>query len=669
MVSRNWLNALLVTAEQGLVDLIASGAADVVFVRESRAPASAFFEPLALRAHAMGLVTSSFSIGEDQGFEALDEVVRGFVKHLTPGEGTKGATGKKGLVALLDAFVETHKKKSLDRFDEASGEAGFFGDLHRIARAYIAAAREPRDELRVLRAWLDGTELQRSPVDEPLSALSARTAKRALADLSRLVIALGHGGLVLIARRADHLTRLTPVRREMAYTVLRELIDNADSSRGLTSTRLYVSGDDALLDGTRGISVDGALATRVLVNERSARGDESVPLVPHATVITLVPPEGVDIGSLAIPREATAPSARKTRAVRGLVRACQGLPPLDLAQDITVGYDAIDVSLDALFQHTSNAGSVFTLVAGDYGSGKTHLLLHAEARALGDKRPVLRLAVERLDTDLGNPQRHLSRLLEHARLPLPGTPGPLDRLAFWLRTEASSKRFAKTIDEIAASEGDAATAARKVARALESETPRAVFACLAATDLVTKSNNASYRLDAYARLLLWLELLERLEGFAGPLVVIDEAENLYRGGTSRAERRTALRSLAFYCGGTLPRACVILAVTPETLELLREESAELLDEVSEQRTLLSCEDGTMLRRRLSRSRPLEVVKLSKDDLGVLAEKIRDVHASVRGSVRDAEWESFVARATTGRPTPRALIREVMTHLESAWWTG
>jgi formate dehydrogenase len=36
------------------------------------------------------------------------------------------------------------------------------------------------------------------------------------------------------------------------------------------------------------------------------------------------------------------------------------------------------------------------------------------------------------------------------------------------------------------------------------------------------------------------------------VLLIDEAENLYRGGTSRLERRTALRSLSFYCGGMLP---------------------------------------------------------------------------------------------------------------------
>ena len=82
------------------------------------------------------------------------------------------------------------------------------------------------------------------------------------------------------------------------------------------------------------------------------------------------------------------------------------------------------------------------------------------------------------------------------------------------------------------------------------------------------------------------------------MIILDEAENLYRAGVSRSERRTALRSLSFYCGGSLARACVILAVTPSTLEMLREEADELLDEIEGQATLLPSEDIAMFRHRL-----------------------------------------------------------------------
>ena len=66
-----------------------------------------------------------------------------------------------------------------------------------------------------------------------LAALSARTAKRALADATRLVRAVGHRGTLLLVTGAEIVPLLPPARREAAYTVLRELVDNADGGRGL----------------------------------------------------------------------------------------------------------------------------------------------------------------------------------------------------------------------------------------------------------------------------------------------------------------------------------------------------------------------------------------------------------------------------------------------------
>ena len=164
-------------------------------------------------------------------------------------------------------------------------------------------------------------------------------------------------------------------------------------------------------------------------------------------------------------------------------------------------------------------------------------------------------------------------------------------------------------------------------------------------------------------------VLERLDDCSGPLVVIDEAENLYRGGTRRAERRTALRSLAFYCGGTLPRACVVLAVTPQTLEALREECEELFEEVEAQRTVLAWEDVTMLRRRLLRSRPLDAVKLDRAQLAELGERVRQTHARARGKVADPGFDDALTAMTAGRPTPRQMIKDVVVRLEALRWLG
>ncbi|MBL9022082.1 MAG: DUF2791 family P-loop domain-containing protein [Myxococcales bacterium] len=656
------IEAALAAAEQGLLDLAAAEAADVVFVREHDVGPSSFFDPLEARALELGFAVSSVVVGVDHGFEALDDVVRGFVRNLRASD-----TEEKGITALLEAFADKRGKRVLERFDEAAESAELGGDVAIVARSFLAAAKEGRREARLVRGFFEGADVA-ADLDGASGVFSARTAKRALAQITRLVRALGYEGTLLITRRAGALAELSPARREGAYTVLRELIDNAEGTRGMIASRLYVSGGDELFAGSHALGENRPLATRVLWGAGDADEDEEPrdPL-PHAPVLHLEARDGEEprVG-VRVPEK---PTAARVKAVRALVRVSAGLPPGELLTKLTVGYEAVDEVLDKLFETASNAGSVFSLLSGAYGSGKTHLLLHVTARALADKRPVLRLGVERLDADLGNPQRHFRRLVEGAMLPGAGAPSLLDRLAAWRRSDALARKLARALEEIAESEADAAPAAKRALRASTSEEPHALEACLLGLDLEARTNGASYRYDAYARLLLWLELCERLDGTAGPVLLIDEAENLYKAGTSRPERRTALRSLAFYCGGALPRACVILAVTPETLEMLREEAADMLAEVTEQRTLLAWEDVTMLRRRLLRAKPIEVAKLGKAHLAELAGRAREIGVAARGAVRDPDWDDFVEGVVSGRPSARRVVRAAVTRTESLWWLG
>jgi hypothetical protein len=314
-------------------------------------------------------------------------------------------------------------------------------------------------------------------------------------------------------------------------------------------------------------------------------------------------------------------------------------------------------------------GSVFALLSGAYGSGKTHLLLHLAARARADRRPVFRLSLERLDADLGNPQRHLRRMLDQTELPLPGVPSLLDLLGVWTHAPKKLDALLRELEKIQDEGTDASPAAARVLRAAHGSKSKAVgvAAILGAVDLESKPNAPSYRQDAYGRLLLWLTLLERLEGCAGPVLIIDEAENLYKGGTSRPERRTALRSLAFYCGGALPRACVVLAITPDVLPELRAEAKELLDEVSEQRTLLTWEDAAMFRRRLVRAKPVMVPALLEEHRELLAMRVRKTHAAVRGAIKDPGWGDHLESLGTPGVTPREIVRRTVERLEGLWW--
>jgi hypothetical protein len=675
-----WREWILRSAEQGLFDLAASESAEVVFARvDEPRVATAYANALTERALARGFATAQLGIASDRGFDALDALVRTVLTGLHAPRARED-----GFFAMLDAFVARHGQRALSRFDDQCESSLAVGDLTSLARAYIASADQPRIEKRRLRAWLDGTDLPRAEgeLDGPIAPLVQRTAKRALTELTRVVRALGHHGTLLVFREGDALLHLPAARREGAYTVLRELVDNADSARGLFATRIVVLGSTALYEGTKSLASLTPLATRVAI----LPGASPFP-PPHRPLVDLTAPAALDDDQLAAhaavpPRAPAAPSLEgeaATAALRAVIRGCQGLPPIESILSMSVGQERIDATIDRLFEVAAMDGSVFTLLTGDYGTGKTHLLLHLAARALKDMRPVLRLSLERLDVDLGNPQRHLRRLLESAVLPRRASEAsairsvratPIDRLLAWTRAEAPLAKLVATLEEIAASGSEAGnTAQRALRRASNPKTrPAALDAFLGGADLVEKSGNAGYRHDAYGRLLLWIELLERLEKCAGPVLIIDEAENLYRIGVSRSERRTALRSLSFYCGGALPRSCVVMAITPDRLGMLREESRELLEEVSEQATLLASEDAAMLRRRLVRLKPLEVPALAHEHREALLARVRATHAKVRGKRSGAEWtrltEKLLAEPTL---SPRDLVRRATDWLESEWW--
>lgn len=605
----------------------------------------------ALRA---GYAVASASLGK-HALNDLPEVVRALSRTLQVGRGQRP-----GLVPALEAFAAAHGRRSIARFDARATEVGLWGELARLARATLEATAGDLTSRRLER-WLAGRRPGEIDDGPSLRVLGPATARSTLAALTRLASVLGAKGMLIVLGDGEALVDLSPARRDVAYTVLRELIDNSDGHRGLYATKVLLAGDPSLLERRHALLDHAALASRISVIEETL--DE--PPTPHASLIRIHPPartpRGREDGRRRLGKRDPVPGTR-LRELRALLRLGQGLPPVDALAELTLGLEAIDGRIEALFEHASDDGSVFAVMSGSYGSGKTHLLLHLEARAIEARRPVLRLSVERLDEDLGNPQRHLRRLLESAVLPMRGRPGLFERLDAWLGSETYRSRFSSALAAIAEEEGDAARLAARLVAGDELDVD-AVRETLSAADLVDKPNGASYRKDAYSRLLLWLELVRRLDGCEGPVVVLDEAENLYHPGISRAERRTALRSLGFYCGGAIPRACVVLAVTPDTLERLRNEAGELLDEIEDQVTLLPQEDVAMLRRRLLRSRPLEIKRLSRADMTELAERARTLHARVRGKIADPDWDKWLPKVVAHADTPRLLLRRLIDRLE------
>jgi hypothetical protein len=641
---------LVAARVQGALDVCAIGGAEVSFLElEADEAKLGALDKLEAAAFAQGLAVARVDLAAGRALASLDVVVRGVLRAL------RGSPrGKRGLAGVLDGFAHRHGGAAAGLLAQAHGEGAIF----ELARAHLRG--EALRATPLLDAWIDGTDLSRTAHALP-PPLEPQSAMRALRDLTRLLRALDFRGTWLTLAGADAIVRLPRAARETAFTVLRELIDNADGGRGMEAALVLVAGGPTFFRGPRSLEVVGPLQTRV-ANLLGIEGDAP----PHRPIVARRAPP---------PRSAPVePDPTQLRGLSAIVRASHGLPPIDALPALSVGMEAIDRAIDHLFAHAELDGSVFALLTGAYGSGKSHLLLHMAARALDERRPVLRLSLERLDADLGSPQRHLARLVEQATLPDRARSGPLDRLEAWTATTADAERLVASVQEIAAADEAASDAARRLLRRLPAgatgDPRKALRALLRGADLQEKPSQPSYRRDAYGRLHLWLALLERLEGCGGPLLLIDEAENLFR--FSRVERRTALRSLAFYCGGALPRACVVLALTPDALERLQGECDALLAEVSLQRTALPFEDAQMLRHRLSRARPIEVPAFEPRMFTQLGEQLRALHERVRGArlarVEPRASEKLAEIAAVAR-TPRELLRVWVDRLERAWWYG
>lgn len=472
-------------------DLAFAESASVCFVRHrGGATGEAFFDALEDRALAMNFVVSRVSIFESRAFDALDVLVRACSKDLrASARGSKKSA--RGIVALLEAFLARHQDgQALARFDDNAKLFAAGGDLHALCRAYIEAAQHQTREAARIEAWLEGTSVSRAesaPV--AVGTLGPESAQRALSELSSLVKALGHRGLLLLFERGETLAKLSAARRETAYVVLRELIDNADGGRGLRSAHLVIGASDALFTGSKSIQTLPPLYARV--RPTSERAGELAP--PHAPYVDIEPPitsRATRVGAVRpVPNTVTAGE------MRTLVRASQGLPPVEAVDSLSVGIERIDAAMSELFAHSDNAGSVFATLTGPYGSGKTHLLLHLERKALADNRPVFRLSLEQLSVDLGAPQRHLRRLLASSRVPGVGQPSALELLERWTRSTRLLERLLSVLRALVESKDEELSAvARAALRGTSGRNARPALALssfLGATDLEEKPTSCS----------------------------------------------------------------------------------------------------------------------------------------------------------------------------------
>jgi hypothetical protein len=611
---------------------------------------------LAQRARDRRFVTAEVSLRETSP-DTPDSLVRGVLEALISPNDNR----PRGFLHLIDLFSQRYGKNAAERFREQAAAEGADGDLTALALAFLGAGEDVEREMKAYRAWLEGSEpARRYRNPDVRRALSERTAQRALGELTRIMRALGYRGTALFLSQGEGLTLRTSRQREKAYTVLRELVDNFDSGRGASAARITLSGTDALFVGERAIGSLTPLRMRLEIPSNAE------PPPPHRSWTTLVrePYEYIH-------RRVAPPVEGKGNALRTLIRISEGLPPTHAVTSLSVGFDKIEETIDRLFETNEKADDAFSVLVGDYGSGKTHLMLHLQERALEANRPVFWLNLERMNLDLGNPARHLARLLEHSALPTRRHPSAAERAVQWTRSKQKLSQLRKAMEEIAAGEREEANAAKKVLQIWDhAKNPeRAVENYLLALDLEQKGAGAGNRRDAYRRFLLMIALLEKMEGTKGAVLLIDEAENLYTSNASWAQRRAALRALAFYTSGAFPASVVVMAMTPTALESMRKEARMLLNEIDEMTSTLEMEEVNRFRANLFKYLPDAVPILTAQQRIELCERVRHLHRSVRGPTEIHGWEDRAQKLARTHRSPRTLIRTTIDELESNWWAG
>ena len=118
-----------------------------------------------------------------------------------------------------------------------------------------------------------------------------------------------------------------------------------------------------------------------------------------------------------------------------------------------------------------------------------------------------------------------------------------------------------------------------------------------------------------------------------------------------------------------PGACVVLAMTPDALKEMRQESGALLREQADIGSTLDLEDVVLFKRRLTKLTPDEVPSFSRPMQKALAEKVRKTHRAVRGPVDVEDWDAVVRAAMGDATQPRHLVRRLTDELEARWWAG
>lgn len=383
-----------------------------------------------------------------------------------------------------------------------------------------------------------------------------------------------------------------------------------------------------------------------------------------------------------------------TARARDLINALrEGTVPAHGSSDFAVG---IDEPLNALLEqleYVSEEGTAIRFIEGAYGSGKTFLCSVLREKAL-ERGFAASLVVVSPDAPLGKLPVVYSRIMDGIRTRAKNASTALPEiLEKWLLaeyrraskvvggTEAELHRHVlsqidvqlRAISDAAPSVARAVKAYYRASRDRDSDLRRAAISWIRGSQAVPLKVRRELGVrgeigqeDLYGALKA-IALIIREAGYRGFVIIIDEAETIQRLSyqRQREDAYEVLRVLVDSAGENRFPGCLFVVTGTEhffqdPLQGLKSYQA-LADRVEQ--------PDTFTQQTTSRQPILHLTGLRREDLTVIAKKVRDIHAvaydwEARNSVSDRYLERIARKVTDSfgesiERLPRGLLREIV----------
>ena len=303
--------------------------------------------------------------------------------------------------------------------------------------------------------------------------------------------------------------------------------------------------------------------------------------------------------------------------------------------------------------------------------GRRIFLLFTKALALSERFAVVHVGQDTGLATLGNPQRHMTALLESLTVPSYG------RLLEWLATSLDEPNQAETLarhirqlrrnrPEVSGIAEDILVRMRYPISGLRATK---VMEFASASHLAKKTNYPGARAEAYRILEFWAAFCVEVLGCKGIFILLDELENLFSNSiyVNYISRYAGYRTLSYYSTG-IENAVVIFGLTPEGWHRVQEEIKLARDHLLQQRSRRPEEDINVFCSRILSNEGYRLSRMNENDYRYLAKQAGRIHARARGyTTIFSPRAEFNSGAFTPSMTPRLFLRGVISSLEAKWF--